>query len=77
METVKLVNRAFAGEEEILCFQNTETFKIYEFSEIQKTYINSEIRDFEEDDWKLVLNNETHLAAIDLIAGGFVTLYVQ
>jgi hypothetical protein len=76
METVKLVNRAFAGEEEILCFQNPETLKIYEFSEIQKTYINSEIRDFEEDDWKLVLNNENHLAAIDLISGGFVTLHV-
>ena len=76
METVKLVNRAMAGEEEILCFQNPETLTIYDFSQIQKIHIGNEIRDFEENDWKLVLNNENHLASIDLITGGFVTLHV-
>ena len=36
METqlVKIVNKAFEGEPEHACFQNQETNKIYEFSQL-------------------------------------------
>lgn len=76
METVKLVNKGLAGEPEYLCLQNPETLTIYDFSQIQKIQIGDEIRDFEENDWRLILNNENHLASIDLITNGFVTLHV-
>lgn len=76
MELVKLVNRGLAGEPEILCFQNPQTLTIFEFSQIQKIQIGDDIRDFEENDWKLVLSNENHLANIDSTTNEVITLYV-
>ena len=76
MELVKLVNRGLAGEPEILCFQNPETTKIYDFSEIYRVCIGGEYLPFNEDDWKLVLEKENHMAHISIDESNKLVLYV-
>lgn len=76
MELVKLVNRGLAGEPEILCFQNESTLKIYDFSEIKDICVGGEFFPFIETDWMRVLENENHIASIDVNENGNLVLHV-
>jgi len=74
METqlVKIVNKAFEGEQEHACFQNQETNQIYEFSQIiGENIINA---DLSHPIIQTILNNG-HEVNISVDADNNVTLH--
>lgn len=75
-QSVKLVNAGLAGEPEIICFQNQQTSQLFKVEDIDRIYVDGGFRDYEPDDWKLALNNENHIAEIDVLENGNLVLYV-
>lgn len=75
-QSVKLVNAGLAGEPEIICFQNQQTSQLFNIEDIDRVYVYGKFRDYQPDDWKLVLKNEGHIAEIDVLENGNLVLYV-
>jgi len=71
METLKLVNKSFAGEPEYIVLQNIETNEMYEFSQITNETINN--NDLTHSVIQLILNNGHSVQAE--INEGLVTLH--
>jgi hypothetical protein len=71
METLKLVNKSFAGEPEYIVLQNIETNEMYEFSQITNETIND--NDLSHSVIQLILNNGHSVQAE--INEGQVTLH--
>ena len=76
MEDVKLVNRGLVVGEEIFCFQNPTTLKIYDLEDIDRIFVNGELRDFQNEDISYVLNKDGDIAKIDETNSGNIVLYV-
>ena len=76
MEDVKLVNIGLVVGEEIFCFQNPITLKIYDLEDIDRIFVNGEFRDFQNEDISYVLNKDGHSARIDETNSGNIVLYV-
>ena len=71
METLKLVNKSFAGDPEYIVLQNIETNEMYEFSQITNETIND--NDLSHSVIQLILNNGHSVQAE--INEGQVTLH--
>ena len=74
-EVVKLVNAGLEGEPEKIVFQNPTTLKIYELDTIEAINDNGFIRQYQTDDWKIVVSKPNQLAEIEEGEAGIV-LYV-